>query len=131
MHAVLGVDEGMCVYMFMYTYIHKESGQICVSSTFQEKWKSDFFFPHLKRFIFLVEVSHPNGHLLDVFPVCLFLSWVQVVSLLQMKEHWRALKCMSVHSSVQNCLVCCCTGWCYSERTEVRHCSHFELGFTV
>lgn len=37
MHAVLGVDEGMCVYMFMYTYIHKESGQICVSSTFQEK----------------------------------------------------------------------------------------------
>lgn len=87
MHAVLGVDEGMCVYMFMYTYIYKESGQICVSSTFQEKLKSDFFFPHLKRFIFLVEISHPNGHLLDVFPVCLFLSWVQVVSLLQMKEH--------------------------------------------
>lgn len=40
----------------------------------------------------------------------LFLSWVQVVSLLQMREHSRALKYMSAHSLVQNCLVCCCTG---------------------
>lgn len=67
-----------------------------------------FFFPHLKTFIFLVGLLSQWSSFRCVS--CLFLSWVQVVSLLQMREHLRALKCMSVHSLVQNCLVCCCTG---------------------
>lgn len=85
-----------------------------------------FFFPHLKTFIFLVGLlsQWPSFRCVS----CLFLSWVQVVSLLQMREHLRALNVYTFFSSEL-------FGLLLHRHNNIlkglRHYSHFKLGFVI